>query len=559
MSRVSLPPVSAPAAQLPAAPAATRPALAGPALIWERLGAGRFYITLAGVAITLAALSLLIPSTPSYDPWAWLVWGREIVHLDLQTTGGPSWKPLPMIFTTVFAPFGSSAPDLWLVVARAGAVMAVAMVFRLARRLTRELGGLTRAGLDRGDAAWPSRVAGVIAPLLAAVIAAGSIVNSPGFITDNALGYSEGLAVALLLIAVDRGLDGARRQAFAIGFLAALDRPELWFFWVPYGIYLWRREPESRRLVAALLLLVPALWFLPELWGSGQLLRGVTRAQHPRPNSAAFASCPVCTVFKQEAWPSLLNRVKLPAILALVAAAWGLWRTRAAWWRRRGTTAATRARTAVLALGLSGFVWWFGIAVETQDGFSGNNRYLLLGTACLAIVGGVAWGWLAATVSTVVRRLSPPLVALPAGATVAIGLFLAVPPWIGHQIVSLPRTHRALVYQADLRQDLVQAIRQAGGPSALLHCGTVMTEGYQVPMLAYQLGVHTLRVEAPPPTIVGPPWPNVILQTRAQSNATLLPLAPQILAWEHEGAHYTLLARVRTFRVFSTCPRGSVS
>ena len=62
--------------------------------------------------VGIAALSLLIPSTPSYDPWAWLVWGREIVHLNLQTTGGPSWKPLPMIFTTVFALFGRAAPDL---------------------------------------------------------------------------------------------------------------------------------------------------------------------------------------------------------------------------------------------------------------------------------------------------------------------------------------------------------------------------------------------------------------------------------------------------------------
>ena len=547
MSRVSAPPVPAPAAQPQAAPAATRPAFVGPALIWKRLGAGRFYITLAGVAITLAALSLLIPSTPSYDPWAWLLWGREIIHLNLQTTGGPSWKPLPMIFTTGFAPLGSAAPDLWLVVARAGALMAVVMVFKLAYRLTRSLGELT------------GHIASVIAPLLAAVVAAGSLVNSPRFITDNALGYSEGLAIALLLIAVDRGLDGAKRQAFAVGFLAALDRPELWFFWVPYGIYLWRSEPESRRLVGGLFLLVPALWFLPELWGSGQLLRGVTRAQHPRPNSAAFASCPVCTVFKQEAWPSLLNRVKLPAILALVAAAWGLWRTRASWWPARRLTPAARARTALLALGLSGLMWWFGIAVETQDGFSGNNRYLLLGTACLAITGGVAWGWLAATVARFARKISRPAVALPAGATVAIGLFLAVPPWIGHQIVSLPRTHRALLYQAELREDLAQAIRASGGVSALLRCGPVMTEGYQVPMVAYQLGVHTLRVEAPPPTIVGPPWPNVILQTRAQSNTTLLPLAPQILAWERDGARYRLVAHVRTFRVFSTCPKGAVS
>jgi hypothetical protein len=505
------------------------------------------------VALTVAGLSLLIPSTPSYDPWAWLVWGREIVHLNLQTTGGPSFKPLPVIFTTIFAPFGKAAPNLWLVVARAGAVMAVVMVFKLAYRLTCELGGLRSARARLG------RLAAVLAPLLAAVIAAGSLINSRDFITFNALGYSEGLATALVLIAIDRGLDGARRQAFVIGFLAALDRPELWCFWGPYGIYLWRSEPESRRLVAGLFALIPLLWFLPELWGSGQLWRSVTRAQHPRANSAAFASCPVCTVFKHEAWPSLLNRVKVPAIIAILASAWGLWRTRSSWWRAGPLPRPVLARAVVLALGLFGFVWWIGIAVETQSGFSGNARYLVLGTACLAIAGGVAWGWLAAGVMAFLRRRSRAVVALPAGATLAVGLFLAVPPWIGHQVVSLPRTHRALVYQAHLREDLVQAVRLSGGAAALLRCGTVMTEGFQVPMVAYTLGVHTLRIEAPPPGMVGPPWPNVILQTRAQSDSTLLPLAPQILAWEREGAHYTLVAHVRTFRVFSTCPRRSAS
>src|SRR2546421_13115438 len=46
----------------------------------------RLYLWLGGVALLIGALSLLIPSTPSYDPWAWLVWGREIIHVDLQTT-----------------------------------------------------------------------------------------------------------------------------------------------------------------------------------------------------------------------------------------------------------------------------------------------------------------------------------------------------------------------------------------------------------------------------------------------------------------------------------------
>src|SRR6202022_4681809 len=163
------------------------PAVAG----W--LAGGRLYLVLAGFALVIAALSLLIPSTPSYDPWAWLVSGREIIHLTLQTTGAPTWKPLPVIFTTVFALFGKAAPDLWLVVARAGALMAAAMVFKVATRFTRELTGGVGAGSWRRS----------LGPTLrAGVIAAGSLVVSRGFISDNALGYSEGLMTALVLIAI---------------------------------------------------------------------------------------------------------------------------------------------------------------------------------------------------------------------------------------------------------------------------------------------------------------------------------------------------------------------
>ena len=84
---------------------------------------------LAAGCIAVAAVSLLLRTSLSYDPWAWIVWGREIPHLALSTRHGPTWKPLPVIFTTVFALFGKAEPDLWLVVARAGAFAAVVMVF----------------------------------------------------------------------------------------------------------------------------------------------------------------------------------------------------------------------------------------------------------------------------------------------------------------------------------------------------------------------------------------------------------------------------------------------
>jgi hypothetical protein len=128
-------------------------------------------------------------------------------------------------------------------------------------------------------------------------------------------------------------------------------------------------------------------------------------------------------------------------------------------------------------------------------------------------------------------------------------VFMLFPSWIGG-LVHLSKTHRALDYQALLRKDAQAAIHRLGGPSAVRHCGDVMTEGFQVPMIAYYLGVHTLRIEASPlaPPPARTPGPKVIFQTRAQRNARLL---PSLRNWP--GTHYNLVTRTRTFRVYESC------
>src|SRR5687768_8448652 len=83
----------------------------------------------------LAGASLFLPFSPVYDTWAWLVWGREIGDLGLDTSAGPSWKPLPVVFTTLFGFAGDAAPGLWLVVARMGWIAAAVLAWRLATRL----------------------------------------------------------------------------------------------------------------------------------------------------------------------------------------------------------------------------------------------------------------------------------------------------------------------------------------------------------------------------------------------------------------------------------------
>ena len=84
-------------------------------------------------SLVLGFVSLLLPSAPTYDPLAWIIWGREIAHLDLNTVHGPSWKPLPVIVTTITAPLGEASPYIWVAVARAGAIAAIAALGRARR------------------------------------------------------------------------------------------------------------------------------------------------------------------------------------------------------------------------------------------------------------------------------------------------------------------------------------------------------------------------------------------------------------------------------------------
>src|SRR3954468_80422 len=95
------------------------------------------------VAVVIAALSLVGPSNLTYDAWYWLIWGREILHLDLNTVVGSSWKPLPALVDATYAWTGTSvAPMLWLWVARTGGLLALAALVRVGTRL----GGLVAGG-----------------------------------------------------------------------------------------------------------------------------------------------------------------------------------------------------------------------------------------------------------------------------------------------------------------------------------------------------------------------------------------------------------------------------
>ena len=509
-----------------------------------RSTSSRLYLALVLGSLALGFLSLLYPSTPSYDPWGWLLWGREILHLKLNTVGANSFKPFPILFTLPFALFGKAQPDLWLAVARAGAIFAVAMAFKLAARIAVSFGASPagRQGASRLIAYGPAVVAGSVAAL--------SMLISSQYIRDAALGYSECLGAGLVLLAVDRHLDGKPRQTFVIGFFPALDRPEIWAFWGLYGLYLWRRDPGARKLIVALFAAVPALWFLPEYWGSGHFFRGVTRALHPRHNAATFTKCPFCTEMKAASHASL-SRVEFVAGVTAVGAVIAL--VRALRGRTGGLGAAVRdhrRRPAiiVLVLAVMAIVWFVEISAMTQMGFSGNQRYLIIGGALVVVLGGVGWGLAAWKLGELLGRATRPAPGAAVASLAAAAVFLVLPDWVGTHFPGYKLDH-ALRYQGELRQDLITIVNRAGGAKKLLACGEVETEKFQKQMVAWYLGVHAVKTPGASPdelageTVSGNP--NVILQTRDTGTAPLRPVIPM-------NVHYTRI-RQRTFRLYEHC------
>ena len=425
----------------------------------------RASVPLAIVAgsLALGLLSLLLPSAPTYDPWSWILWGREIFHGDLSTVDGPSWKPLPVILTTITAPLGDGSPLIWVAVARAGAIATLPLAFLLASRLAGPVAG---------------------------VGAAAGIGLMPWWIRHNGLGNSEGIMVALVLGLVLAHLEGRRGWAFALGIGAGLLRPEAWPFLGLYALYLlWEERSgalgarrrawggrDRGRLpwIAGGLATLPVLWLGPELWGSGNAFRASDRAQNPNSDSPAFADHPALEVAKDA-----IDMVA-PVAVAGAAIALVLIAARRAPSRDAGQTALALAALAAAWIGL--------VAGMTVRGFSGNQRYLMVPAVLIVILGAAGVVWLA---REVVRRPVPLAVAV-AG---AVGLAAA---FAGPDADALPDTFRGIDYQVQLVDDLETVVADAGGKDVLTDCGHAYTGPFLVPQVAWRLGLHISEVDLQP-------------------------------------------------------------
>jgi hypothetical protein len=421
------------------------------------------------LCVALAALSAaVLPTVPSYDPWSWIVWGREVSdpHLSFLVSGGPSWKPLPFIFTTIWGLFGGAAPTLWVLTARVGGLLGLVFAWRLASRL---LGG-----------GWAGAVAGGLAVV--------AVVLTQDWLYYWLRGTSEVVLIACSLGAVDRLLDGRRAQAFVLGVGASLIRPEWWPFIILYAAWLWLRDPEWRSLrmrsfLLAGLLVIPFLWFVPPWVGSGQPFLAATHAAKYNGHLGAHRLRAV-----------IGRGIDLQILPALIAAAVAV---ALGWWRERDRL--------LVAMAAAIIVWWVVVIGMTLDGYPGLERFFLPAAALTCVLGGVGIMRLALLAGGVLKRYRLLVVAATALVLVAVSI-----PFITKRFAEARAAGPAASTAVRTLAHLDAAVAAVGGHRGVFPCKTsfaAVNHGVQT-ALAWKLHVTLERVgttmHAPGLDFIGP-------------------------------------------------------
>ncbi len=425
-------------------------------------------LSVAGCILLALLSAVVLPTVPSYDPWSWIVWGKEVTdpHLSFVVSGGPSWKPLPFLFTTVYGPFDSAAPTLWVITARVGGLLGLVAAWRLSNRL---VGG-----------GWQGAVAGVLAIV--------SIVLTQDWFYYFLRGTSEVVLIGVSLWTIDRLLDGHRTQAFLLAVACGLIRPEWWPFIGLYALWLWFRDPhfasaKMRLLLLAGLFALPFFWFVPPWIGSGSPFLAATHAAEynghlgPDPFRAVVGRGRDLQV--------------LPALVFAVAA------VAIGWFRDRNRV--------LLAMGVGIAAWWVVVVAMTLDGYPGLERFYLPAAALTCVLGGVGL----VNVASIAGGLAGQYQTAVAVAVAVILVLISIP--FTSTRVSEARAAFPAASQAVSRlNQLSQAVAAAGGHDGVFPCKSsfaAVNHSVQT-ALAWKLHVTLERVgtvmSAPGVDFIGP-------------------------------------------------------
>jgi hypothetical protein len=418
----------------------------------------RLWLVVVVVVAVLAVSTLVVVVTgmrPDYDGFGWLVWGRQVLHWNLNTDGAPSWKPLTFVFTLPYALAGTGQLWLWMVTSVAGAVGGCVFAARIAYRLT-------------GPS--PERR---YAPYVAGAFAGIGLLGIDTYSHLVLIANSDPLIVTLCLGAIDSHLSARPRLAFAFLVGASLGRPEAWVFAGLYGLWGWRAVPKLRLPVVIGIVLIPAFWFtIPALTShswfiAGDLALGQKTAIHGNKILGVISR--------------FRSLYELPMQLAALS---GI-----------ALAGVRRDRSTLLIAGAGGL--WVVIEIAfAYHGWSAVSRYLIEPAGVMVVVAGVAVGRvLADSRSSRLLRWAGPLLVLL--------LFATLSPTVRHRTdatrVALANAHK---HQRQVDR-LRSVVAQIGGPSVIKACGQPTSlVGFQS-TLAWVVGLNVGNIGYRPGKAIG--------------------------------------------------------
>jgi hypothetical protein len=432
----------------------------------------------AAVIVVSAVIVRGANTRPGYDPYGWLIWGYQTLHLHLDLGGAPSWKPLPLLFTVPYSLFGHYALWMWMVTAEAAAFAGSIFAGRIAYRVV------------NSDPDGRYRRAAIFAAIFAGIGMYGIQDNINGTL-DSYLHYvlsvqSDPMIVTIVLAAIDFHMGKHRRWVMAMLLLAGLGRPEVWPILGLYGLWCWIKRPDMRLFLIVCAFLLIFLWFgVPTITNGRPLVAGDLAQGSPRELHENKIIGTIDRFKTLNLWPVW--------VLALAAVAWAgyLW--------RRGRATATATLTAaertdrenqLLVLGLAaGIVIWIVVEMAfALHGWPAVPRYIFEPAVVAILLAGIGFGWL-------LREL-PSRLRLPtwSGVGVAVLLALALVPG------ALSRTrneHKDIRHERLRTQQINQLsaiIHRLGGRQAVLRCGRPVTNVEFVSILGWLTGQNDGKI-----------------------------------------------------------------
>ena len=425
----------------------------------DRLARAAFALLCLGFAVGF----FVFPTFPNYDSYYSLLWGREVLDLELPVFEGfrvPTEHPLAIAVGAVLGLVGDAADRLWVATVLASFMALVAAVYRLGRISFTPLVGAVAAALllTRFDFAF---------------LAARGYIDIP---------Y---MALVLWALALEAARPHRGAPVFALLAAAGLLRPEAWLLAGLYFLWMGWRATWGERVVWALwAAAAPVGWALVDYAVTGDPLFSLHYTSSSAEDLGRRRTLSEIPAALPDFFASI---VKLPVLLAsLVGMGLALYFT-------------PRRTVWPMVLLLTGVGTFFAIGVA---GLSVIERYLIVASLALIVFAAVAiGGW------TMLDRGRVRTVWMVTAALAVTGgvVYTALN-------VNLKRFESELTFRGDAHDALEQTLRSPR-VAAALRCGPLTLPNHKlVPDARWILDLPFDRVRSraeeardtgPPPATAG--------------------------------------------------------